>query len=246
MIKGEKRTLVIIPFYNEEARILKAEFTTAFTNNTNVDFYLVDDGSSDSTPTILDAFASTFQNVLVLKLKENSGKAEAIRQAVLNVEVSKYHYIAYLDADLSTPFSELFRLMDYISTSQHISMVMGTRIKLLGNNVHRSLLRHYFGRIFATIISQFILKIPVYDTQCGAKIIDATLAKELFKKSFQTKWLFDIEILLRYKAIDRNFCNKVVEIPLNTWIERGTSKIKFYEFILFPFQIMKIFFKYVL
>lgn len=246
MIKGEKSTLIIIPFYNEEARILKAEFTSAFINYTNVDFYLVDDGSSDSTPLILDAFASTFQNVLVLKLNENKGKAEAIRQAVLNLEVSKYHYIAYLDADLSTPFSELLRMLDYISSNQYISIVMGTRIKLLGNNVHRSLFRHYFGRIFATIISQFILKISVYDTQCGAKIIDATLAKELFKQPFKTKWLFDIELLLRYKNIDINFQNHVVEIPLNIWIERGTSKIKFYEFILFPFQIIKIYFKYVL
>lgn len=244
MGKDWKRAVIIIPFYNEETRILKSEFSEAFAIHSSVDFCLVDDGSSDSTPLILDAFASTFQNVLVLKLKENRGKAEAIRQAVLNVEVSIYHYIAYLDADLSTPFSELLRMLDYISTNQYITIVMGTRIKLLGNNVHRSLFRHYFGRIFATIISQFILKIPVYDTQCGAKIIDATLAKELFEQPFKTKWLFDIELLLRYKAIDSNFQNKVVEIPLNIWIERGKSKIKFYEFILFPAQIIRLFFQY--
>lgn len=119
---------------------------------------------------------------------------------------------------------------------------MATRIKLLGNNVIRSSKRHYLGRIFATIISKFILKTPVYDTQCGAKIIKSDVVFLLFEKEFKTRWLFDVEMLLRLKK-SGNLENLVTEIPLATWIEKGNTKIKFKEFISFPIQLIKIYFQ---
>ena len=121
---------------------------------------------------------------------------------------------------------------------------MGSRIKLIGNKVNRSLKRHYFGRIFATIISQFILKVPIYDTQCGAKIFNSKVIDVLFDKPFQSKWLFDVELLLRLKNNNYNLQNTVVEIPLNEWTEMGNSKIKFTEVLSFPFQLIKIYFHY--
>lgn len=245
MTLTKKRSLIIIPFYNEENRILKNTYINAFTNYSNFDFLLVDDFSKDQTPEILDSFSANFESVKVLKLNKNSGKAQAIREGVLSMSAVDYDFIAYLDADLATPFEEIIILLNYISSRNDISIVMGARIKLLGNGVHRSLLRHYFGRIFATIISQIVLKIPVYDTQCGAKVFEGKLAKALFEKPFETKWLFDVELLLRYKALDADFHNKIVELPLNTWEEREKSKIKPHEFLLFPFQIIKIYFKYV-
>ena len=44
-----------------------------------------------------------------LKLDKNIGKAEAIRAAVLSI--SNTDFIAYYDADLATPFSELDKLI---------------------------------------------------------------------------------------------------------------------------------------
>lgn len=241
----KKRSLIIIPFYNEENRILRDTYLDAFSSYSNFDFLLVDDFSKDQTPAILDSFSVAFENVTVVKLDKNGGKAQAIRKGVLFVNITDYEFLAYLDADLATPFEEIINLINYISSREDISIVMGARIKLLGNGVHRSLVRHYLGRVFATIISQIVLKVPVYDTQCGAKVFDAQLAKTLFEKPFETKWLFDVELLLRYKALDSNFHKKIVEIPLHTWEEREKSKIKPLEFLLFPFQIIKIYFKYV-
>lgn len=245
MASKKTRILIIIPFYNEDKRILKDAFFKAFSLYNNYDFLLVDDSSKDNTPQILESFSDEFENVFSLNLKENNGKAEAIRKGLSFFNQKYYDYIGFLDADLATPFEELVMLEKYISSNPSILMVMGTRIKLLGNNVNRSLFRHYFGRVFATIISQFILKIPVYDTQCGAKIFDAKLARMLFDKPFVTKWLFDVELLLRFKDIDGNFHKKIVERPLQTWEEKGESKIKVYEFMLVPYQIVKIYFKYV-
>jgi glycosyltransferase involved in cell wall biosynthesis len=236
------KLVIIIPFFNEQNRMNTANFETIFKSYTDVDFLLIDDGSNDKTFSMINGFSSLHENVATLQLQVNKGKAEAIRNGVLTV--NNYEYVAYLDADLATPVSELIRLFEIAKTKKQFSFFMGSRIKLIGNQVQRNLVRHYFGRVFATIISQLVLKTPIYDTQCGAKIIKLNLAKQLFKDEFKTKWLFDVELLLRLKKLDYYLQESVLEIPLEIWEEKGNSKIKAIEFFMFPFQILKIIFAY--
>jgi dolichyl-phosphate beta-glucosyltransferase len=229
---------IIIPFYNEVERINFEKFHEIFSGFGLYNFLLVDDGSFDKTIEILEQFRSKFSNVEVLKLDKNVGKAEAIRSGVLSI--SDVDYISYFDADLATPFSELDKLIQFSVQNTNYKMVMGARIKLIGNGVHRSLKRHYFGRIFATIVSQFVLKVPVYDTQCGAKVIDCEIAKQIFDKPFISKWLFDVELLKRLQ--NTHDLNEVVrEIPLEKWEEIGNSKIKVGDFLRIPFQLFQIY-----
>ncbi|MES2863613.1 MAG: glycosyltransferase [Bacteroidota bacterium] len=232
---------IIIPFYNEVERISLENFHQIFGGFLHYNFLLVDDGSSDKTIEILEQFKSDFPSVEVLKLEKNVGKAEAIRSAVLSI--SESDYISYYDADLATPFSELDNLIQFSIQNPNYKMVMGARIKLIGNGVKRSLKRHYFGRIFATIVSQFILKVAVYDTQCGAKVIDYKIAQQIFEKPFVSKWLFDVELL---KRLQKTYSLKdiVKEIPLEKWEEIGNSKIKFSDFLQLPFQLFQIYRKY--
>lgn len=229
---------IIIPFYNEEKRIEIERFHQIFNNFPQYNFLLVNDGSTDNTNTILDEFKNIFPNLSILKLDKNVGKAEAIRAAVLSI--SNADFIVYYDADLATPFSELEKLIQFTVLHQNYKMVMGARIKLIGNGVKRSLKRHYFGRIFATIVSQFVLKVAVYDTQCGAKVIDFKIAKLIFSKPFLSKWLFDVEVLKRLQKI-HNLNEVVKEIPLENWTEIGNSKIKVIDFFKIPFELLKIY-----
>ncbi|MGO2356811.1 MAG: glycosyltransferase [Mesonia sp.] len=241
---SRQKTLFIIPVYNEAERITIGTYQHAFTFYKYIDFLLVNDASTDSTQTIIEGFESAYQNVFCINNNTNKGKAGSIRQGVIYANLRQYKYIGYLDADLATPFEEMVRLLNFATENPNKKIVMGARIKLIGNNVKRSLTRHYAGRIFATIVSQFVLKTPVYDTQCGAKIIETDLAKKLFKHPFYTKWLFDVELLLRFKKMDIQFANKTIEVPLNTWEEKRNSKIKVYEFFLIPFQIIKLYVNY--
>lgn len=235
------RITIIIPFYNEVERISLENFHQIFGGFLHYNFLLVDDGSSDKTIEILEQFKSEFSNVEVLKLDKNVGKAEAIRSGVLSI--SNADYISYYDADLATPFSELDKLIQFIVQNPNYKMIMGARIKLIGNGVKRSLKRHYFGRVFATIVSQFILKTPVYDTQCGAKVIEFKTAKLIFEKPFVSKWLFDVELLKRLQKT-HELKDVVKEIPLEEWEEIGNSKIKFSDFLKLPFQLFQIYRKY--
>lgn len=229
---------IIIPFYNEEKRIDFDCFHQIFNNYLQYNFILVDDGSTDNTSIILDEFKNKFPNLTILKLDKNIGKAEAIRSAVLSISTADF--IVYYDADLATPFSELEKLIQFSIQNPNYLLVMGARIKLIGNQVKRSLKRHYFGRIFATIVSQFVLKVAVYDTQCGAKVIDFETAKHIFSKPFLSKWLFDVELLKRLQKI-HNLKEVVKEIPLEKWEEIGNSKIKVTDFFKIPFELYQIY-----
>ena len=117
------KVTIIIPFYNEEKRIVLESFHQIFKNSSQYDFILVDDGSTDNTNTILGEFKNKFPNLTILKLDKNIGKAEAIRAAVLSI--SNTDFIAYYDADLATPFSELDKLIlsatDLLGDTTHSS-----------------------------------------------------------------------------------------------------------------------------
>ncbi|RSK39175.1 glycosyltransferase [Mangrovimonas spongiae] len=235
-------TCIIIPCYNEANRLPSEDFLAFSKNNNSIHLLFVDDGSQDNTLAVLKDISDSFLSVSLLALEKNSGKAEAIRQGLLHLN-NHYKTIGYLDADLSTPLSEITRLIT-IAHTKNMPFVMGSRVKRSGATINRRLKRHLFGRIIATLIDSCILKLGIYDTQCGAKVIDAPLAKELFKTPFKTKWLFDVELLLRMKhKYGKAYCkNNILEIPLEYWRDVGASKISFLDILIIPFDLLKLYF----
>lgn len=233
------KNIIIVPCYNEEKRLQVEEFKSFIANNKHFVFLFVNDGSKDKTQiTINSLIEYNPEQILTVELLKNVGKAEAIRETIIYLSKNniEFDYVGYLDADLSTPLSEMKRLFN-IGTEEQLLMVFGSRVKLLGNNITRSLKRHYLGRIFATLASKLI-GLPIYDTQCGAKIFHASIANELFNKPFVSKWIFDIELFIRYK---KNFNLQYIrEITLESWTEIGGSKIKLIDFIRIPIEFFKI------
>ena len=120
---------------------------------------------------------------------------------------------------------------------------MGVRISRLGAEVFRLKSRHYVGRVFATAVSM-ILKLPIYDTQCGMKLLDSKIVQTLFRDQFVSKWLFDVELLIRLRQIDYKIEDVVFEHPLRKWEDVAGSKVNFIDFLKAPFQLLKIYFSY--
>lgn len=230
---------IIIPCYNESERILAEEFLSFIETNTNFILLFVNDGSTDSTLAILQQLKEKHPNIDILDLPKNAGKAEAVRSGFLHIKNLSYSYVGYWDADLSTPLSEAPRFITFFTESTKI--IMGTRLKRLGAVVKRSLKRHIFGRIFSTFTS-IILDLPVYDSQCGAKIFRSELITPLFTDQFQTKWLMDVELLARYKRLvgTEQLLKSVIEVPVLEWKEVGGSKIKLAALLKTPFELYKI------
>jgi hypothetical protein len=138
-------------------------------------------------------------------------------------------FVGFWDADLATPLEELPRFLDLLADRRDIDVVLGSRVKLLGRDIERHAWRHYLGRFFATIVSE-LLRLPVYDTQCGAKMFRATDAlRAALDRPFTTSWLFDVEILARLIALEKGgttvAADTFYELPLDEWRDVAGSKL---------------------
>ncbi|NDU95544.1 glycosyltransferase [Spirosoma terrae] len=218
---------IIVPCYNEAGRLPVDAFLSYIQQIPDVNFCFVNDGSTDKTNFILEDMRNQFPDRIdVQTLPSNKGKASAVQSGML-VSVSKsFDYIGFFDADLATPLNAIKDLTRTLDNNPALDLVMGSRIKHLGMDIRRNPLRHYVGRIIATVISN-ILKLPVYDTQCGAKVFRSGVVGHLFRDPFVSPWLFDVEILARliqYRGRP-NVLSHVVEQPLKQWIEQSDSRI---------------------
>ncbi|SDK91323.1 Glycosyl transferase family 2 [Salinimicrobium catena] len=234
-----RETCVVVPCYNEGDRLCVPSFLD-FLRNSPHSVYFVNDGSKDNTLDLLGSVKKAYPDkVEVVNLTKNFGKAEAVRQGFLSaIESEKFHYIAYLDADLATPLEEIDFLLSHIESG--IEVVIGSRVKRLGTEIIRYPLRHYLGRVFATMAS-VTLDLKVYDSQCGAKIFQKEIAEILFLNPFQSKWLFDLELLYRLKhTYPENFNKIILEVPLRTWQEKGDTRIKMLDFVTAPLELLRI------
>ena len=208
---------------------LLPEYTAFLNQNEDVLLCFVDDGSTDDTVTRLQNMQRAHENKIELFISpKNQGKADAVRAGVTYCNANfDYDCIAFLDADLSTSLSECLRLYAYIKENEKIEFAFASRILKIGSDIQRKKFRFVTGRIIATVISS-ILRLKVYDTQCGCKVFKKDLAKDLFREKFISKWLFDVEIFFRMIHLygHKGAIERMVEMPLELWVDKGDSKVR--------------------
>lgn len=244
------RCTIVIPCYNEEARFPTAQFSAFADAHPDIHYILVNDGSRDNTVAVLNAARIGREDrVEVLDLPVNGGKAEAVRQGMLvALARPEPHYAGFWDADLATPLESILELSAVLDANPKLAMVFGARVKLLGRHVERQLLRHYLGRVFATTVS-VVLRLPVYDTQCGAKIFRSGPGmRDLFAERFSSRWVFDVEIIARFIR----FCGydlarveaSIYEYPLKQWKDVAGSRVRPKDFFVAFFDVLRIWRRY--
>ncbi|RJQ24519.1 glycosyltransferase family 2 protein [Candidatus Parcubacteria bacterium] len=154
---------VFFPVYNEEKNIsVTVEKAVAVLKKLPLKEYeiiLVDDGSKDSTPQVVDELARTYKFTRAVH-QENGGYGMALRTGFSN---AKYDWIVYTDADGQFDFSQVTKLLDKIESAD---VVYGYRIKRNDNLV----------RIVAgwgwKMTTKVLFGVPVKDVDCGFKIVN--------------------------------------------------------------------------
>ncbi len=237
--------IIVIPCFNEGDTLNSNKFESFLGQNPDVSIVFSNDGSTDNTSEVLEAIKSQFsERVYIIQFETNHGKAAAVRAGVLYAhKYIEFDRIAYLDADLSTSLDECLSICNEVKND--IQFAFGSRILKIDNHIERKFHRFIIGRILATIISNQ-LGLTVYDTQCGCKIFTRELSHIVFQENFISRWLFDVEIFHRIKRHlgMENISRTCREIPLNTWVDSGSSKVKYSYFFRLWFDLIKIGRKY--
>ncbi len=189
---------IVVPCYNEEHRLHVSDFVEELSKNPNLTILFVNDGSRDNTLKIIHKICRHYpERALCISLDKNSGKGEAVRRGMLQLlENGSYNIIGFWDADLAVPLSEVQDFLDIFRQNPDVHGVIGSRVHLAGRLIERVNLRHYIGRIFATIIC-LTFDLSIYDTQCGAKLFDRKVLLPVVQEPFGSRWIFDVELIVR-------------------------------------------------
>ena len=222
-----REIILIVPCYNEETRWPNS-YWHQICSIPNLVICFVNDGSADQTSSKILPLLEGSDHVL-LELKKNTGKAEAIRRG-LNKMLEKENPagIGFLDADGAFPVSDVKKqlaiFLEFAAKDADPPAVWSSRVQLAGRAIERDLLRHYLARILMTLLA-IRLKFKVYDTQSGFKIFPySQTLRECLIDPFETRWFIDLEIFLRWRQLFGADMN-IWEEPLLGWQDIGESKL---------------------
>ncbi len=208
---------VVIPSYNEEKRIgktldiiyeylKKQDFTS--------EVIIVNDGSKDNTLDVIKEKYS-LNNFQIISYSKNRGKGYAVRSGI---KKSQGRYILFADADNSTPFEQVEKLL--VEIKKGYDIVIGSRY-ISGGKIKKKqgLLRRFISR-GGNLLFWLILGLKFKDTRCGFKLFKNKVAKHIFSLQKLERFGFDTEILV----IANKYKCKVAEFPI-IWYDETRSQI---------------------
>jgi glycosyltransferase involved in cell wall biosynthesis len=209
---------VVIPAYKEEKRIHKI-FDAIIAYQEKADFLIetivVNDGSPDKLVDTVRKYRGKIPNLKFIDRKENKGKGYSVKEGALNANGK---YILFADADNSTPFEQIDKLLKYIGK---YDVVIGSRYCKGGKLAHPQPLTRIIGGRVLNLVIQLLATRGIKDTQCGFKLFEHKAAKQIFRRQTFDRFSFDIELL----AIARKLGYKTKEVGI-TWYDDPHSTVK--------------------
>jgi glycosyltransferase involved in cell wall biosynthesis len=230
------RVVLVVPCYREASRLVPAAFLDFLPPRPWLTLLFVDDGSDDGTVGVLESMEAASPSQVKVRRLVHAGKAETVRAGVLEAARWQPDYIGFWDADLSAPLEALDDFMAVAHRRPDVDLIFGSRVNVMGRDIRRRAARHYVSRVFATAASH-ALDLPVYDTQCGAKLFRASGdVLGVFAKPFRSRWVFDVEILERYQLLAVRDGGpprraRIYELVLSVWREVPGSKLRAWDFL---------------
>jgi len=216
-VSGVPELSIVIPSYNEEARLpASLEKIAAYirVRKPNTEVIVVDDGSTDRTAAVAEAWCGRIPQLRIVANGVNRGKGFSVRHGSLEAcgEV-----VLFTDADLSSPIEEGEKLLAALASHD---VAIGSRaVDRSLIEVRESLFREFAGIIFNRIV-RVILRLPFVDTQCGFKAFRRERCRIIFEQQTIERFGFDPELL--YLA--RHHGLSIAEVPVR-WAHSPATKV---------------------
>lgn len=208
---------VVIPAYNEEARIsatLERVISYLEGRSYSWEVLVADDGSSDGTARLVAEMAATRPNLRLMSLSHR-GKGWAVKNAML---AAKGEYRVLCDADLSVPIEQVERLLP--PEVEGVDIALGSRAVKSAQRIGEPSRRHLMGRIYNALVRTIAVG-GIQDTQCGFKCYRGEVVPSLFQRQTMDGFAFDVEVL--FLAGKDGLTLR--EIPVD-WYYRENSKVR--------------------
>ncbi len=183
------RFSLVLPSFNEEANIERsARAVDAWYATCGLDgeIIVVDDGSKDGSPAILERLAKELPRLTVVRHEVNQGYGLAIRTGI---DATKEDAVGFMDSDGQFHAEDLSLLLSHLDGYRFVT---GRRRKRADSPV-----RNVFGKILG-LMNWAVLGLWVRDVNCGMKVFHRDLWP-IIRPTHGVEKLFNTELFLRLK-----------------------------------------------
>lgn len=239
----QKLVTILIPNYNEienvKRGVLKDIMSYLKKQKFSYEVIISDDGSTDTSVLAIKDFIEKNKDVRII-FNQHAGKPYALRAGI---KEAKGKYVLLTDMDQSTPITELAKLLPW--TEKGYKVVIGSR----GARRADSTILRQLASIVFLLIRRTILLPEIKDTQCGFKLIETSLANQIFSRmrlfgrvNNAVGWkvtAYDVELLHLAKKLGAKI-KEVRVIWRNEDTTMGKSRNFVKESIEMLFEIMRV------
>lgn len=214
-----KKSLVIIPTYNEKENI-SLIIPEVLAQDSCFEILIVDDASPDGTGDIVEEISKAEPRVHLMRRQGKLGLGSAYVAGFKWALERDYQFVFEMDADFSHSPKDLTRFLDKAEEADLVlgSRYMNRRISVVNWDLRRLILS--YG---ANVYSRLVTRLPVSDATGGFKCFRREALESLdFSKMKSDGYCFQIETT--FKVWKKNM--RVKEIPIVfTDRTKGESKM---------------------
>lgn len=207
-----KKLSIIIPVYNEEKtielvlqRVEKVTFP-----GIGKEIIVVDDGSTDTSVSVISKAQKTKSNFRFVKHGKNMGKGAAVRTGLQHATGD---YIIIQDADLEYDPQDITKLLKPVREGK-AKVVYGTRLKRLPNFARDErtgqFLLHYIGNKFLSLVTSILYFSWITDMESCYKLFPKKALAGIILHARG----FELEPEITAKLLKRGY--KIYDVPIST------------------------------